>query len=193
MAEYDYTRLKRWGMGGFISAQVEIRRPHLVSVGACAAIDTGFYCTTQAEIGDYGHIGPYVTVIGGEQGRLTVGHFVTIGAGSRLICVSDRFKGEGLSGFQMKIPAPYRDPQTVAPIVIHDFVNIGSNAVVLPGVVLAEGAVVGSGAVVTASTEPWSVYFGCPARKVSTRPSATILRFAAEMGYRNALLEAQTP
>ena len=191
MAEYDYTQLRQWGGGGFISANVEIRRPHLCAIGKSTAIDAGFYCTTQAEIGDYVHIGPYVTVIGGAPGRLRLGHFVTVGSGSRLICGSDRFKGEGLSGFQAKIPEPFRDPQTIAPILVECFVNIGSNVVILPGVTLGQGSVVGSGAVVTRDTEPWSVYFGCPARKVSTRPSERILRFASQMGYRQEPVEAR--
>ena len=36
----------------------------LVINGSHVAIDKGFYCTTNATIGDYVHIGPYVTIIG---------------------------------------------------------------------------------------------------------------------------------
>ncbi len=190
MAEYDYAKLKQCGSEVFISANVEIRRPQLVSIGKCVAIDSGFYCTTQADIGDYVHIGPYVSVIGGASGLLRLGHFVTIGAGSRLICASDEFNGEGLSGFQAKIPERFRDPQRIAPIVVHDFVNIGSNVVVLPGIVLGEGSVIGSGAVVTKSTQPWSISFGCPARKVKERPSTLIREYAARMGYGHVIAEA---
>ena len=50
--EYDYNLLNSCGSNTFISANVEIRRPALVSVGNNTAIDTGFYLTTQAEIGD---------------------------------------------------------------------------------------------------------------------------------------------
>lgn len=190
MAEYAYALLKRCGEETFISANVDIRRPQLVSVGKCTAIDSGFYCTTQADIGDYVHIGPYVTVIGGAPAWCSLGHFATIGAGSRILCASDRFRGEGLSGFQMKIPPSLRDPVNVHPVMIHCFVNIGSNVVILPGVELGEGSVVGSGAVVTKSTAPWSVNFGCPARKVKERSSATILQYAAELGYSNMRMEA---
>ena len=41
-AQYDYTLLRSCGQDVFISANVEIRRPHLVTVGSHVAIDTGF-------------------------------------------------------------------------------------------------------------------------------------------------------
>lgn len=67
-----------------------------------------------------------------------------------------------------------RLPATLQPIkkrkiVIGDGVWIGANAVIMPGVVLAEGTVVGAGAVVTKSTEPFSVVAGVPARKIRDR------------------------
>src|SRR5438876_11828653 len=83
---YDLARLAAFGEDDFISANVEIRRPHLVRLGSHIAIDSGFYCTTAAVLGDYIHIGPYVTVIGGAAARLAMAGFNTIGAGSRILC-----------------------------------------------------------------------------------------------------------
>lgn len=54
-------------------------------------------------------------------------------------------------------------------IVIEDDVWIGSNAVITADVVLAQGTVVGAGAVVTKSTEPYSIVGGIPARKIGER------------------------
>src|SRR5262245_49061301 len=95
-SNYDLTLLAGLGEDVFISANVEIRRPHLVRLGSHIAIDTGFYCTTAATLGDYIHIGPYVTIIGGAPARLEMAGFNTIGAGSRILCASDEFGGEGL-------------------------------------------------------------------------------------------------
>jgi acetyltransferase-like isoleucine patch superfamily enzyme len=55
--------------------------------------------------------------------------------------------------------------------------------VVLPGVTVGEGAVIGSGGVVTRSIEPWTINVGSPARPVKQRPSETILRYARQLGY----------
>ena len=52
----------------YISDSCEIKRPHLCKLGNKVAIDSGFYCTTSLDIGDYVHISPYVTCIGGEDG-----------------------------------------------------------------------------------------------------------------------------
>ena len=182
VAEYDYNLLKSHGEDVFISGRVEIRRPHLVSVGNHVAIDTGFYCTVAAAFGDYVHLGPYITVIGGANGQLSMGNFTTIGAGSRIICGSDEFHGEGLVGYN--IPEQYRDRLVIAPVTLDNFVNIGSNVVVLPGVTLGEGSVVGSCSLVAGNTEPWTVYYGTPARGVKRREREKMIHAAKELGYR---------
>ena len=179
--QYDYNLLKSVGDDVFISKAVEIRRPHLVTVGSHVAIDTGFYCTTQVEIGDYVHIAPYVTVIGGEAGGLKLAHFATIAAGSRIICASDEHLGEGLVG--PTIPDAQRDRVVIGPVVFEAFANIGTNVVVMPGVTLGKGCVVGSGGFVNKSTEPWTVYVGAPAKSVRARPHDKMLKAARELGY----------
>lgn len=54
-------------------------------------------------------------------------------------------------------------------IVIGDGVWIGANVVVMPGVTIAEGTVVGAGAVVTKSTKSFTVVAGVPAKKIKSR------------------------
>jgi acetyltransferase-like isoleucine patch superfamily enzyme len=179
--QYDYKLLKACGEDVFISANVEIRRPHLVTVGSHVAIDTGFYCTVQAEIGDYVHIAPYVTVIGGELGFLKMGHFTTIAAGSRIVCVGDEHLGEGLVG--PTIPAPYCDKRIIAPVIFENFASIGTNVVVLPGVTFREGSVVGACSLVNKDTEPWTIYVGIPAKPLKARRKDKMIAMARELGY----------
>ncbi|OGF64203.1 hypothetical protein A2661_00465 [Candidatus Giovannonibacteria bacterium RIFCSPHIGHO2_01_FULL_45_24] len=181
--QYDKSLLKSVGKNVFISASVEIRRPQLVSLGSNVDIDSGFYLTTQAELGDYIHIGPYVAVIGGKPGLLKMGNFTNIAVGGRIICVSDTFLGDGLIGAQ-GIPEEFRRFK-IAPVVFENFANVGAGAIILPGVTLREGSVVGAGAVVTKDTEPWTIYAGSPARPVKKRPKETMLEYAAKLGYPN--------
>lgn len=61
-------------------------------------------------------------------------------------------------------------PATTRPITIGDRVWIGSNAIILTGVNIGEGAVVCAGCVVTKDVEPYAVVAGIPARKVNERP-----------------------
>jgi dTDP-4-amino-4,6-dideoxy-D-glucose acyltransferase len=179
--EYDYKLLKVFGEDVFISANVEIRRPHLVSVGNHVAIDTGFYCTVSAEIGDYIHIAPYVTVIGGAEGVLRMSSFSSIAAGSRIICASDEHLGYGFPG--PTIPEKYHDQIKTAPVIFEMCANVATNVVIVPGVTLGEGSVVGACSLVTRNTEPWTIYVGVPARPIRARPRERMLQMAREMGY----------
>jgi len=54
-------------------------------------------------------------------------------------------------------------------VVIGDHVWIGYRAIILPGVMIGEGAVVGAGAVVTKDVEPHAMVAGNPARKIGER------------------------
>ena len=163
--QYDKSMLKSVGNNVFISANVEIRRPQMVAVGDNVDIDSGFYLTTGAEIGDYVHIAAYVAVIGGAKGFLKMGNFTNIAVSGRIICVSDTFLGDGLIGAQ-GIPEEFRKLK-IAPVVFENFANVGA------------------GAVVTKDTELWTIYAGSPARPIKKRPKETMLEYAAKLGYPN--------
>jgi maltose O-acetyltransferase len=55
------------------------------------------------------------------------------------------------------------------PIVIEDYVWIGSRATVLPGVTIGQGAVVAAGALVTKDVPAYAVVGGVPAKKIRER------------------------
>lgn len=56
-----------------------------------------------------------------------------------------------------------------APVIIDDYVVIGSRAMILPGVHVGKGAVIASGAVVTKDVEPYTVVGGVPAVFIKNR------------------------
>lgn len=58
-------------------------------------------------------------------------------------------------------------------VIIDDDVWVGANAVILKGVHVADHCVIAAGAVVTKDVQPeYSVWGGCPARKISIRRDA---------------------
>ena len=179
--QYDKSLLKSVGENVFISANAEIRRPQLISVGHYTAIDSNVYITTGAEIGDYVHLSPFSSIIGGATGMLYMDHFSGMAAGCRIICASDEHLGHGLTN--PTVPLAFRDNVLVAPVRFEKFATIGSNVVIMPGVTLGEGCVVGANSLVTKSLEPWTIYVGSPARPLKVRPRERMLAFAAEMGY----------
>lgn len=179
--EYDYSQLKKCGKDVFISSRAEIRRPQLVTVGDHVAIDSGVYITTQAEIGDYTHLSPYITVIGGAKSKLIVEDFVTIAAGTRIIAGSDKFLGDGFTS--VTVPDEYRDTVEFSTIRLKKFSGIGTNVVIMPGVTIAEGSVIGACSLVTKDTEPWTIYMGIPAKAVKKRNKEKMLDSAKKLGY----------
>lgn len=180
--QYDKALLKSVGDDVFISAHVEIKRPQLVSVGKHVAIDSGFYITTAAELGDYIHIGPGVIVIGGARSRLKLGNFVNLTIGSKFICASDSFSGHGLVSAP-GIPDEFLNEVKIGTITVEDFASVCAGAIVLPGVTIAEGSVIGANSLVTENTKPWTIYAGNPAKPIGIRPKKQMLEYAKELGY----------
>ena len=144
-----------------IDSDVTIKRPHLSSIGSHVAIDKGFYCTTSLEVGDYVHISPYVTCIGGVDSKFICKGFNNIMAGARIICASDRFDGSGLFGAM--IPQELKGKQIIKPVIMEEFSNIGTNAIVLPGSTLRRGVLLTAGSLLMGDTEEWGIYKGNPA------------------------------
>ena len=77
----------------------------------------------------------------------------------------------------------HRDPQFRCTnlynkqVMIGDRAWIGSNAIILPGVKIGEGAVCCAGCVVTKDVEPYAVVAGVPAKKVNERPKDLVYEF----------------
>ncbi len=110
--------------------------------------------------------------IGDETGighgcAFTVGREIRIGRNTRIAVNVRMFDSPGhpanpaarLAG----LPAGDED---VRPIIIGDNVWIGSEAIILPGVTIGEGAVVSAGAVVMSDVPPYTLVGGNPARQM---------------------------
>ena len=152
-------------------------------LGDYIAIDKGVYCTVNATIGDYTHISPYVTIIGGKTGEFISKGFNNIMAGARIICGSDRFDDSGLFGAM--IPKEYKGRQIIEPVVMEMFSNIGTNAIVLPGSTLREGVLLTAGSLLMDDTEAWGVYKGNPAVLVKKIDPTIIKQKYNELSSRN--------
>ena len=165
-----------------ISPHTEIvQQKDMVTIGNHVAIDFGFYCTTALTIGDYVHISPHVTVIGGKKTHLVVNDFCFISAGARLVCGSELFKGDGLVG--PLIPYHLLDKQNLEPIVMERFSGVCTNSVIFPGVTLGEGSVVGACSLVKENTLPWTIYAGVPAKIIGYRFHEIMYENAKKLGY----------
>lgn len=104
------------------------------------------------------HIGNHVTFNAGvtmqDQGGIFIGNNVLIGHHAVLATLNHDLNPEK------------RGDLHPAPIVIEDNVWIGSNATILAGVSIGEGAVVAAGAVVTKDVPARTVVAGVPAKVI---------------------------
>ena len=169
------------GKDVILSDNITIKRKENCSIGNHVAIDYGFYCTTKMEIGDYVHISPYVTCIGGKDGQFIAKGFNNIMAGARIVCGSDRFDGSGLFGTM--IPKELKGTQIIKPVIMEEFSNIGTNAIILAGSTLRRGVLVTAGSLLIGDTEEWGIYKGNPAKLVSKIDGSKIIENAKQLGY----------
>lgn len=165
-----------------LDSDVVFRRPELVTIGSHVAIDKGFYCTTKLHIGNYVHISPYVTCIGGKEGCFHVEGYSNIMSGARIITSSDRFDDSGLFG--ALIPSYLKGRQITKPVVMEEFSNVGTNSIVLPGSILRKGVLLAAGSLLMGDTEEWGVYKGNPAVLVKKIDGSKIMEMAKELGYK---------
>ncbi len=152
-----------------------------LSYGEHVAIDKGVYVTVDCKIGNYTHISPYVTIIGGVDGYFECRGFNNIMAGARIICASDRFDGSGLFG--ALIPDELKGTQIVKPVIMEEFSNVGTNAIVLPGSRLRKGVLLTAGSLLKGDTEEWGVYKGNPAVLVKKIDGTKVVENAKQLGY----------
>ncbi|HHT9138677.1 MAG TPA: acyltransferase [Candidatus Wunengus sp. YC60] len=109
-------------------------------------------------------IGPFCVLYG--NGGLSIGRYVKIAAHCVIVPSNHNFAEADRFIFEQGV--------TARGIIIEDDVWIGSDVKILDGVCIRKGCVIGAGAVVTKSTEPYGVYAGVPARKIRSRSESGI-------------------
>jgi acetyltransferase-like isoleucine patch superfamily enzyme len=144
-----------------------VLRPENIVIGSGARLDSMIKLEggLGVSIGAFVHIGSFVSVnIGG--GRLLIGEHAGIGSGARLL------GGSNMPGtLSMSAASPPELQHVVRKTTsIGAYAFVASNAVVLPGVTIGEGAVLGAGGVATKDIPPWQVWGGVPAHYIKDRP-----------------------
>lgn len=155
-------RFKRCGIGFCATYPLVVKGGKSISIGNnFSSMGTDYLYANDGEliIGDNCSINTNVQ-IGASGGKIIIGADVMIASN-----VVIRAANHGLS---RNSPMRFQS-HSYGEIFIEDDVWIGSNAVITSGVRLAKGTVVGAGAVVTKSTEPYTIVAGVPARKIGER------------------------
>lgn len=153
----------RLATGCFLAAGAQIRSRGVVEVGPNTTLAENVVVKlgngAAAQIGNDVWIGQNSIVEASCE--LTIGNDVILAPYCCVMTADHRFSDrDTLIRQQGAVEAPVR---------IGNDVWLGSGAKVLKGVNIADGCVIGAGAVVTKDTEPYGIYVGVPARKVGER------------------------
>lgn len=135
----------------------------------------GFKHLETFELGDGVVIGAQAYLQGRFDGRCVIGNGVWIGPhayfDARDLVLGDyvgwgpgaKVLGSEHNGLPPDIPIIQTD-LAIRPVRIGAWADIGTNAVILPGVAVGKGSIVGAGAVVTTDVAAFSIVAGVPAR-----------------------------
>lgn len=170
MAFFNKEQLERMGFKSLgsnvrISDKASIYNTDQIEIGDNSRIDDFCVISGKVSIGRNVHIAVFCNVAGGEKG-ITFDDFSGLAYGCHVFTQSDDYSGRTLTN--PTVPDKYKREIKKA-IVIGKHSIVGTNSLIFPGVVLAEGTSVGGLSMVTKSTEEWSVYFGNPAKCIKAR------------------------
>ena len=158
--------------------EAKIVMPEVISIGNSVIIDDFVFIMGGAKtiIESFIHIASFTSITGG--GEIVMEDYSALSSGVRVYSGNEDYTGGCMTN--PAVPAPYRIP-------VRSFVHlkkhaiVGANSVILPGVIIGEGAVVGANSLVTKDCEPWTIYVGSPARPLRGRPREHILALEARL------------
>lgn len=156
---------KKLGRNVKISDKAALYNTDLWDVGDNVRIDDFCVLSGAISLGRNVHIAILCNVAGGTEG-VVLDDFSGLAYGCHVFSQSDDYTGRSLTN--PTVPAQYKQERREK-IYIGRHCIVGANSLIFPGVVMAEGCSLGAMSMLTKSTEPWTMYFGIPAKKIKAR------------------------
>lgn len=145
-----------------IAPGISLKHPETFEIGNGVVISEGCAihgrCDGRFVMGDKVWVGPQSFL---DARDLVIEDYVGWGPGAKVL-------GSEHTGLPVDEPIISTDLR-IAPVRVERWADIGTNAVLLPGVTIGRGAVVGAGAVVTRDVPPFAKVAGQPARIIGWR------------------------
>jgi galactoside O-acetyltransferase len=171
MFTYSIEELKQMGVkvqgnNVKISKFVNIYNPRNLILHDNIRIDdfTIISCKGIVEIFNHVHIGAHCFI--SSATKIVFGNYSGISSGVKLFGACDDFSGEFMTN--PMVPSEFLNV-TEGDIIFEPHALVGSNSVVLPNVILAEGTAIAALSLVKKSTEKWFMYGGIPTKKIKKR------------------------
>ncbi|MGL5963171.1 MAG: CatB-related O-acetyltransferase [Fusobacteriaceae bacterium] len=128
------------------------------------------------KVGNYSYGPLNVRYWGTEKEGLEIGNFVSIAEGVKFI-LGGNHEVNTFTTYPFRVMALGEkiEAWTKGPIVVEDDVWIGTDALILSGVTIGQGAIVGAGSFVIKDVPPYSIVGGNPAKVIKYRYSKEII------------------
>jgi acetyltransferase-like isoleucine patch superfamily enzyme len=153
---------RSFGHGVRIGTGVGFKHIETLEIGNSVFIGAGAYLQGRFDgtcrIGDHVWIGPQAYF---DARDLVLEDYVGWGPGAKVL-------GSEHTGVPADVPIIQTD-LLIKPVLVKRGADIGTGAVLLPGVTVGEGAIVGAGAVVTHDVPDFAIVAGVPARVMRFR------------------------
>jgi virginiamycin A acetyltransferase len=146
------------------------------------------------ELDDYaGFLAPYLFPLSPE--KLVIGKFCQIAHGARFVTSSANHNMNGFSTFPFnnftmherttseEIRAMFDIPGRKGDTVVGNDVWIGTEAMIMPGITIGDGAIIGARAVVVKDVPPYTIVGGNPAKKMKQRFANDIIKTLLEISW----------
>ena len=148
----------------------------------------------KVSVGNYTY-GKLTVFSDNEKEHLFIGHFCSIAPGVTFVL---EHPTNHISTFPFKVKAlksEKREAVSKGNIVVEDDVWIGTNATILSGVHIGQGAIIAAGSVVTKDVEPYAIVGGVPAKTIKYRFEPEMIEQLLKIDYSkldyNLILEHQ--
>jgi galactoside O-acetyltransferase len=156
--------LKSFGTHVLISRKASVYGAENISIGNHVRIDDFCILSGTINIGSYVHISAY-TALYGKSG-IDIADFVTISGRVLVYSENDDYSGEYMTN--PMLPSGFTNIQK-ARVIFEKHAIVASGSIILPGVVMKEGACAGAMSLVKGNIEPWAIYAGVPAVRIKER------------------------
>lgn len=129
-------------------------------------------------IGNNVYVGHYTILKGYHKNKMIIGDHVWIGQHCFLHSAGGLFIGKGVGIgpgviiltsqheiINRNVPV-YFNPLKFEKVILEDGCDIGTGAIILPGIKIGKGAIIGAGAVITSDVPDYETWAGVPAKKI---------------------------
>jgi len=155
-----------------ISRKASIYSPENISIGDNVRIDDFTIISASGgsiEINNHIHIAAFCNLIG--KGGIVMEDYSGLSSRVSLYSATDDFSGNYLIGPTMEESCIN---VITGLIVISKYATVGTSSTVFPKVTMGEGSILGSHSFSNKNLMPWSVYIGCPAKRLMKRKSGLL-------------------